>query len=78
MILRREDRRKMRVTINYVGPISAPVTKGDQIAELKVTVPDLPDVVQPLYATETVEPMGLFGKLGAAVIHLVSEQFSTN
>ncbi len=78
MILRREDRRNMRVTINYVGPISAPVAQGDQIAELKVTIPDGPSVVQPLYATETVEPMGIFGKLSAAIVHLVSEQFSSN
>jgi D-alanyl-D-alanine carboxypeptidase (penicillin-binding protein 5/6) len=71
IVLRPQDRKKMVVSINYVGPLPAPVTAGTQVAELKVTAPNSPPLVRPLYAAETVEPMGLFGRMGAAVIHLV-------
>ncbi|ESW59226.1 MAG: serine-type D-Ala-D-Ala carboxypeptidase [Rhodobacter sp. CACIA14H1] len=45
----------------YTGPVRAPVTAGQQLAELIVHVPDLPDARIPLVA-ETDVPAGGFAK----------------
>lgn len=45
----------------YTGPLHAPITKGTQVAELIVHVPDLPDARIPLTAEADVLPAG-FGK----------------
>jgi len=71
VILRKSDRRRMKVSINYVGPVVAPIEKGKQVAELRVTTPDGPQIVRPLYAAEDVEKLGLLGRLWDAVVHLV-------
>jgi D-alanyl-D-alanine carboxypeptidase (penicillin-binding protein 5/6) len=78
VILRSEDRRDLKVTITYNGPIPAPITQGQQIAELRVSSPGAPDIVRPLVAAEDVAPMGIFGKIAAAAIHLVTERLSSS
>ena len=40
----------MTAEVVYKGPINAPITKGQQIAELLVHIPDLPDARIPLVA----------------------------
>ena len=45
----------------YTGPVKAPVTAGQQLAELIVHIPDLPDARIPLVA-ETDVPAGGFAK----------------
>lgn len=57
--------------IVYTGPFKAPVTKGDQLAELILTREDLPTVRVPLVASETVEPGGFMVKVTAAALHLL-------
>ncbi len=49
----------VKAKINYVGPLTAPIEAGDEVAQLIVTVPGFPDVSHPLVATETV-PAGGF------------------
>ncbi len=78
VILRSVDRREMKVTINYSGLIPAPIAEGQEIAELRVTTPGGVDLVRPLYAAVDVGTMGVFGKLTAAAIHLVTERLSTS
>jgi D-alanyl-D-alanine carboxypeptidase (penicillin-binding protein 5/6) len=78
VILRPEDRRDMKVTITYRGPIPAPITEGQEIAELRVIIPDSPDIVRPLYAGKDVGSMAIFGKLASAAIHLITERLSSS
>lgn len=52
---------QMTAEVVYKGPINAPITKGQQIAELLVHIPDLPDARIPLVAEADV-PKGGFGK----------------
>lgn len=54
----------------YTGPFRAPVTKGDQMAELILTREGLPEVRVPLVASETVEPGGFMVKVTAAAMYL--------
>jgi len=77
LFMRPKDRRAMKVSINYEGPVKAPIQEGDQVAELRVTLPgDTVALVQPLYAAETVGPMGIFGKMGMALKSFVMGQIS--
>ena len=77
LFMRPKDRRSMKVSINYEGPVKAPIQQGDQVAELRITLPgDTVALAQPLYAAETVGPMGIFGKMGMALKEFVMGQVS--
>ena len=76
VILRTSDRKGMKVSINYVGPVVAPIKKGQQIAELRITTPDGPQIVRPLIASEDVGKLGILGRLGGAIVHLVKERLA--
>lgn len=60
-----------KVTLVYDGPVKAPISKGQHIADLVVTTPGLPTARLPLVATEAVAAAGQFGRLGSAFRHLV-------
>lgn len=69
--LPRKSRRKMKVTVQYEGPIPAPVKKGDQLATVVISAPDVEDIKIPLYAAESAERLGFVGRLGAALKSIV-------
>ncbi|MEM6535341.1 MAG: D-alanyl-D-alanine carboxypeptidase family protein [Pseudomonadota bacterium] len=48
--------------IVYSGPLEAPITKGDQVAELVITLDDKGSVRVPLVATRDVEKLGFIGR----------------
>ncbi len=49
--------------IRYNGPLTAPIAKGQQVAELVITTGDTPPQVVPLVAGEEVERAGFFGRI---------------
>ena len=51
----------------YRGPLEAPIEKGQQVAELVVTLKELPDVHIPLYADRDVARGGFLPRLRSAV-----------
>ena len=67
----RKARRQMKVAITYEGPVPAPVTRGQPLAKLVVTVPDREPIEARLVAGENVERLGLFGRLGAALNYIL-------
>ena len=67
-------RPEMKVSVAYDGPIPAPITEGDRLAVLKISAPGVETVEVPLVAGNSVEKLGFFGRLFAAVKHLVQEQ----
>ncbi len=67
-------RREMKVTVVYDGPVPAPIGAGDRLAVLRVTAPGAETVEVPLLAGGSVEKLGLFGRLLAALKHLVFER----
>ena len=69
--LPRRARRDMKVKVVYTNPIPAPVLQGAPIGQLVVTVPGRDPIELPLVAGETVERLGLFGRLNAAFEYLV-------
>jgi serine-type D-Ala-D-Ala carboxypeptidase (penicillin-binding protein 5/6) len=52
--------RDMQVRVRYDGPIRAPISKGDEIAQLVVTTGELPPQTLPLIAGEDVGEAGFF------------------
>jgi D-alanyl-D-alanine carboxypeptidase (penicillin-binding protein 5/6) len=69
--LSRRARLDMKVTVVYDGPIPAPLEVGQQIAKLVVTAPGEETVEVPLVAGAAVERLGFFGRITAAVKHLI-------
>jgi D-alanyl-D-alanine carboxypeptidase (penicillin-binding protein 5/6) len=71
LTLPRAARRDMKVKIGYQGPIPAPIAKGQRLAVLTVAVPDRAPMEFPLTAGESVERLGLVGRLKAALKHIL-------
>ena len=67
----RNQRRKMTVTLAYDGPIPAPIKKGTPLATVRISVPDREDLVVPLVAASDVGEKRGFGRIGAALMHLI-------
>jgi D-alanyl-D-alanine carboxypeptidase (penicillin-binding protein 5/6) len=67
----RKSRNKLKVTVAYESPISAPIEAGAQVAKLIVTAPDIETIEIPLYAGAGVGQLGPVGRLGEAFRYLV-------
>jgi len=65
--LSRKARHKMKVAVHMKSPVPAPIAKGQKIAKLVVTAPGFDPIEVPLIATQSVERLGLFGRLGTAL-----------
>jgi D-alanyl-D-alanine carboxypeptidase (penicillin-binding protein 5/6) len=72
--LQRSSRPGMKVTVSYDAPIPAPIEKGQELATMTVTAPELETRSFPLYAGADVEKLGSFGRIGAAAKYLVMGQ----
>jgi D-alanyl-D-alanine carboxypeptidase (penicillin-binding protein 5/6) len=69
--LHKAQRPGISVQIKYNGPIPAPITAGDQIAELIISAPKRQDVSIPLYAGEAVTQKSFFARVGSAIINKI-------
>jgi len=67
LTLPRKARRKMKVSVQFENPVPAPVSKGDRVATLVVSVPGGPAVEVPVVAAHDVKRLGLLGRLGTAL-----------
>ena len=57
----------MKVSVVYDGPVKAPITKGQHIADLVVSTPDTPPQMMPLVADSDVPVAGFFGRVWAGL-----------
>lgn len=67
----RKARRDMKVAVTYEGPLPAPIAKGQVLAKLVVSAPDMNNIEVPLVAGRDVGQLGLIGRLGAALKYLL-------
>jgi D-alanyl-D-alanine carboxypeptidase (penicillin-binding protein 5/6) len=58
-----EARAAMKVTVNYEGPVPAPIAKGQQVAILNVSAPNYPNFTVPLVAADDVGREGFVGRI---------------
>jgi len=63
--------RQAKVTVQYAGPVPAPIEKGQEIGKLVVTIPGQDTIEAPLVAGESVDRLGFGGRLSAAAHHLL-------
>ena len=57
---------KASLKVRYAGPVPAPISEGQQIGHVVISVPDLEPVKVPLVATHTVERGGFLTRVQAA------------
>ena len=63
-------------SVEYIGPIKAPIKKGDKIAELVINSPDLPETRHSLLAGNSVSLGGFFVKVRTAGQYLFNMLFT--
>jgi D-alanyl-D-alanine carboxypeptidase (penicillin-binding protein 5/6) len=61
----------IRARIVYQGPIKAPITQGQHIADLVVQAGDMPPTVTPLVAEKAVGEAGIFARIWAGLKSLL-------
>jgi serine-type D-Ala-D-Ala carboxypeptidase (penicillin-binding protein 5/6) len=62
---------RLRAKIVYEGPIKAPITQGQHVADLVVEGDGIPTMTMPLAAEADVGEAGFFGRIWAGFRHLV-------
>jgi serine-type D-Ala-D-Ala carboxypeptidase (penicillin-binding protein 5/6) len=69
--LPRSARRSMKVTAEYDHAVKAPIAKGQEVGKLMVTAADSDPVEVPLVATQAVDRLDAFSRVGAAAGYLL-------
>lgn len=67
-----DSRAGMKVTLDYDGPVQAPIAKGQQLGVLTISAPDYPGLKVPVYAANAVSGAGLFGRIFLGIGALLS------
>ena len=67
----KKDIRHLKVSLNYNGPIVAPIKKGKKIANLVVTKKDEIIKTLPLYASEDLKKVNFFKSLFTSINYLI-------
>ena len=71
LMMPRKSRKEMVVKIVADGPIAAPVERGQRVATLVVSAPDIETRQWPLLAGASVDSLSGFGRIGAAIDALI-------
>ena len=69
--LPRAARPGLEVKVVYEGPVPAPIARGTRIAALVIAAPGFETVEVPLVAGADVARVGMFGRIGAAISHML-------
>ena len=67
----KKDIRHLTVSLNYLGPVKAPIDKGDKIAELIIKKKDETLKTLPLYALDDLKKVNFFKSLLTSLNYLV-------
>jgi D-alanyl-D-alanine carboxypeptidase (penicillin-binding protein 5/6) len=69
--LERKSRKDLSVKVVLESPVPAPIAAGARIATLVVGAPEMTPITVPLAAGESVELLGVFGRLWSALTYIV-------
>ena len=69
--INKKDIRNLKITLRYDGPIIAPIQKGDQIAQLEISIKDKLIKSLPLYAAENLKKINFFKSFLASINYLI-------
>ena len=69
--INKKDIRHLKVSLNYDGPIVAPIRKGEKIADLVISKKN--DIIKtlPLYAAEDLKKLNFFKSLVTSLNYLI-------
>ena len=67
----KEDIRHLTVSLNYSGPVNAPIQKGDRVAELVIKKKDEVIKTLPLFAVEDLKKVNFFKSLITSINYLI-------
>lgn len=70
LVLSRNDRRKMKVTLQWNDPVPAPITAGQPVGKLILDLPDGKTSYN-LLAANSVDDLGMFDRVGEALKYLI-------
>jgi D-alanyl-D-alanine carboxypeptidase (penicillin-binding protein 5/6) len=70
--MKKNHRNQVKMTAVYDKPVKAPVAMGAKLGVLKIEVPDEDTTEVPLIAGQTINKVGLWGKIVANVKYLLS------
>lgn len=71
LTLQRRDRRNLKVTAVFEGPVEAPIAEGQEIGELRFTADGKVLHSVPMHAGMAVPELGMVGRLTAAIRHIL-------
>lgn len=71
LIMTPDQRKAMKVSVNYSAPIPAPIAAGQRVGTLRVEAPDKPVQEIPLLAGANVDRLGMFGRAAHALRHMI-------
>ncbi len=71
LTLSKRQRSGMKVTVEFSSPIPAPIIKGQPVAVMTITAPEMEPKLVELVAGGDVEAISGFGKLGAAIKYML-------
>lgn len=71
MLLSPEQRKDMKVSINYASPVAAPIAVGQRVGTLSVEVPGLKTQEFALVAGAEVAQQGIFGRAMSTLSHMI-------
>ncbi|HUD50404.1 D-alanyl-D-alanine carboxypeptidase family protein [Parvibaculum sp.] len=71
LIMTPDQRKGMKVSVDYSAPVKAPIAAGQRIGTLRIEAPDKPLQEIPLVAGADVERLGVFGRATSSLRHLI-------
>lgn len=69
-VLSRDERRHLKMSVNWIDPVSAPIIKGQKLAVLTIEGKNNSEKID-LLAANDVDELGVFERLGAALKYLI-------
>ena len=69
--INKKDIRHLNISINYLGPIKAPIQKGDKVAELIIKKKDETIKTLPLFSSEDLKKVNFFKSLATSLNYLI-------
>ena len=70
-VLSRSERAKTELSVNWSGPVPAPITKGQKIGELVIKTEGKTTDTVPLLAAEDVRQLSMLDRIGEALKYLI-------
>jgi D-alanyl-D-alanine carboxypeptidase (penicillin-binding protein 5/6) len=66
LLIPASQREGTKATVNWNGPLQAPIAQGQELATLTINREGLSDVIVPLYAGQSIAKAGFGTRLGVA------------